>query len=230
MKDVSIILPTYNEVGNIKPLIDDIVKNISKLDYEVIVVDDDSRDGTGEVASQIAQHNHNVRVFVRKDERGLASAIRYGIQRAVGSAVVVMDTDFNHPPDKIPLLLNHLKDYDMVIGSRYIRGGGMSSSKLQFELSKVLNIYIKVVLGTKVNDNTCGFFAVKKDLIEKLPMEKVFVGYGDYFFRLLYHMRDYRVKEIPVVYGVRKSGETKTKVLRMGYQYGFGALKTRFKK
>ncbi len=230
MKDVSVILPTYNEAGNIGPLIREIIKNVSPRSYEIIVVDDDSRDGTSEIASELASRNINIKVFVRKDERGLASAIKYGIERSSGNAIVVMDTDFNHPPDKIPLLLNHLENFDVAIGSSYIDGGGMSSSRMQFELSKLLNMYIKFVLNTNVNDNTCGFFAIKKELLAKLPLDKIFVGYGDYFFRLLYHLRDYKVKELPVVYGVRRSGETKTKVLKMGYQYGFGALKTRFKK
>jgi dolichol-phosphate mannosyltransferase len=230
MKDVSIILPTYNESGNIKPLIESIIKYISDLPYEIIVVDDDSKDGTGEIASRIASSNPNVRIFVRKEEKGLASAIRYGIGKSNGLAVVVMDTDFNHPPFMIPALVNGLKNYDMVIGSRYISGGGMSSSRLQFELSRILNIYIKMILGTGVNDNTCGFFAVKKDLLSKLPAGKIFVGYGDYFFRLLYHMKGYKIREVPVVYGVRMSGQTKTNILKMGQQYGIGALKTRFKK
>ncbi|MFH1331909.1 MAG: glycosyltransferase [archaeon] len=230
MKEVSVILPTYNEAGNIGPLIHDIVKNLPCMTYEVLVVDDDSKDGTGEIVSSIAQRNSNVKLFVRKDERGLASAIRFGIERASGSVVVVMDTDFNHPPEMIPKLLNALADSDMAIGSRYIYGGGMSSSRLQFELSRFLNIYIKWVLNTKVNDNTCGFFAVKKELLDRLPLDRIFVGYGDYFFRLLYRLRNHKIKELPVIYGIRRSGETKTSILKMGYQYGFGAIKTRFKK
>lgn len=122
---VSVILPTYNERGNIGLLIDAIYHELTGYEHEVIVVDDNSDDGT--YAHVVEKACPFVRVFLRIDNRGLAYAIRFGIEQAHGSVIIVMDSDFNHQPQYIPFMLRQLSYYDCVTALRFISGGRMNS-------------------------------------------------------------------------------------------------------
>ncbi len=147
----SVILPTYNEAGNIIDLIEVIKKELSakKISHEIIVVDDDSPDKTGLLVQKYFSKIPEVRAIIRKKERGLATAIKHGISKAVGEIVVVMDTDFNHDPKLLPRLISKCSSFDFVVGSRYIRGGGMANKNRQ-RLSYLFNILIRVILSSPV--------------------------------------------------------------------------------
>ena len=228
---VSVVLPTYNERGNIAELSLQLIKAIKKAGYsaEIIIVDDSSPDRTGEEAKKLSRKHTEVKVIVRT-ERGLATAIRRGINESSGEIIIAMDTDFSHSPVFVPALLKELRNADAVFASRYASGGSMETDRVQYYLSKLFNYVIQLLLGISVLDSTGGFFAIKKEALRGLNMEKVFRGYGDYCFRMLYALkpRKLRIKEIPFKYMPRKYGRSKTPLLRTGLSYGIEALKLRF--
>jgi len=230
--EVSVILPTYNEKGNVDQLSSELIKEIKKAGYspEIVIVDDSSPDGTGKVATAISKKNRQVKAIVRT-ERGLGTAVLRGIKESSGSIIVLMDSDFSHPPGFVPVLIRELEDADAVFASRYAKGGGMDTDKVQYYLSKLFNYVIKVLLGIKVLDSTGGFFAIKRKALKGLKMDRVFQGYGDYCFRMLYSLKPARlkIKEIPFEYMPRRYGKSKTPLLKSGISYGIAALKLRLK-
>ena len=224
---VSVVLPTYNEAGNIIPLVEEILKVMpTGIQSEVIIVDDDSPDNTGEIARQAFASNPAVKILSRTEDRGLANSIRYGIEHAIGDSVVVMDTDFTHNPAEIPRLLHVGEIYDMVSGSRFCVGGNMEG-KAHYLASFVYNLVLRVILRTQVQDNLGGFFIMNRKKLLSLPFDKIFFGYGDYFFRLIYlvERRGYTIIEVPAFYEIRSRGKSKSNFLKMFYKYSWSALK-----
>jgi dolichol-phosphate mannosyltransferase len=170
-----------------------------------------------------------VRIRVRRGERGLASAIRRGIAEARGDVVVVMDSDGNHDPALLPLMVRCAEEFDVVIGSRYVLGGGMPYSALRYWGSYAFNVVIRAVLGLRIHDNLSGYLAFRRSLLDRLDADRIFYGYGDYAIRLLHQLvrRGGRVLEIPTVYGLRKGGESKTRVLAYLWTYLASVLRLR---
>ncbi len=227
----SIILPTYKEKDNIVELIQAIQSALEphELDFEIIVVDDNSPDGTAEAVRQNFDGDTTpVRLFVRTDERGLATAIRYGIDRAQGDILVFMDTDFNHDPAIIPQMIKFLEYYDIIIGSRFVMAGGMEDRFRQFS-SRIYNYGIRLLFHTPVHDNLSGFFSVYRDRLLAMDLDQIYSGYGDYFIRLLMvgHKRGYRMLEIPVFYRLRMHGHSKTQFVSTLARYTIALLKLR---
>ena len=161
-----------------------------------------------------------VRVTVRRKHPGLAYSVREGIERSTGAIVVVMDSDFNHKPADAVLLFQVARYVDLVIGSRFIVGGGMSSL-LRYYLSYFYNIFLRAALGTRLDDNLSGLFAIKRDRMFELDFDKIFWGYGDYFFRLLLlsQRAGFLHVQVPVFYGERLGGESKTRFLGIFARY-----------
>lgn len=229
---LSVILPTYNEAGNIIGLIKEItnVLDRAKIRGEIIVVDDDSSDGTAKLVRQFCKARPcEAKLIIRKSDRGLAKSILEGIRKSSGEIVVVMDTDFNHDPKEIPSMLEKLREAGLVIGSRYIKGGGMENT-LRYWLSYLFNIYIRILLGSPVHDNLSGYFAAERKDLTKLPTEKIFYGFGDYFIRLIHHYQKNgaRISEIPVYYKNRSYGVSKSKFFRLFLSYTYHTLKLKF--
>ncbi len=222
--NVSIVLPTYNECKNIADLIDAIEAEVSPLGphLQIVVVDDNSPDGTAEVVQQRIQKpgQAHINLYVRTEECGLASAIKYGLQRSQGDVVVVMDTDFNHDPKMIPQMIDLLKYYDLVIGSRFVMGGGMEE-ELRYKFSFLYNLFIRVTIRTQIQDNLSGFFAMRRDKLMALDLDRIFRGYGEYFIRLLYvaWRQHYKMLEVPVFYVLRRHGQSKSRFLNMLRDY-----------
>jgi len=228
---ISVVLPTYNEREGIAELIDEIlgVCRASGLEAEVVVVDDDSPDGTAAHLEATYRREPRVRVHVRKGERGLATAIRRGLEMARGEVVVVMDSDGNHDPALLPLMVRLTDEFDIVIGSRYVLGGGMLTSRLRYWLSYAFNLFIRAVLGLRVHDSLSGYLAFRPGLLERLPRDRVFYGYGDYAIRFLHALvrQGCRVIEVPAVYRFRKGGESKTRFLVYFWTYLASVLRLR---
>lgn len=228
----SVILPTYNESGNIVKLIEAIRHGLAlrHIVGEVIVVDDDSPDKTGLLAQKYFSKIPEVRVIIRRGERGLATAIRRGLEAAVGEIVLVMDTDFNHEPKLVPRLVEECDKYDFVIGSRYIKGGGMENKTREW-LSRLFNVFlVRPIIGSPVYDNLSGFFAMKRIELEKLNFDNIFYGYGDYFIRLIYLAKKQgnTFAEVPSFYKDREYGSSKSQFLSMFRDYFLAAWRIRF--
>lgn len=221
--DLSVILPTYCEVGNIAHLISAIESNLTPLQQqvEILVVDDNSPDGTAAAVQGLAPlPGFTLRCLVRTHERGLASAIQHGILNANGERLIVMDTDFNHSPDNLAAMVNELQCSDLVIGSRFVKGGGMED-RVRYLGSLAFNWFIRLVLRNPVHDNLCGFFAMRRSDLLTLDLEHIFTGYGEYFIRLVYFARQkgWKIREIPVFYTLRTSGESKSNFFSMIVNY-----------
>jgi dolichol-phosphate mannosyltransferase len=220
---VSVVLPTYNERDGIGELVEEIlaITRAARLPAEVLVVDDDSSDGTAGHVEERFRADPAVRVHVRRGERGLASAIRRGITEARGDVVVVMDSDGNHDPALLPLMVRCADDFDVVVGSRYVLGGGMLTSAFRYWASYAFNILIRVVLGLRIHDNLSGYLAFRRTLLDRVNPDTIFYGYGDYAIRLLHQVvrRGDRVLEIPTVYRFRKGGESKTRFFAYFWTY-----------
>lgn len=228
----SIILPTYKERDNIVELVQAIQRRLEPegFNYEVVIVDDNSPDGTAEAVRTAFGINSRVRLHVRTQERGLATALRYGAEHSQGEVLVFMDTDFNHDPQAIPQLIKFLEYYDVVIGSRFVMRGGMQD-RARYVFSFVYNLGLRFLFGTRVWDNLSGFFAIYRSRLLELDLDQVFYGYGDYFIRLLVvgWRRGWHMLEIPVFYQLRSHGHSKTQFLGIFTQYTLAILKLRAK-
>jgi dolichol-phosphate mannosyltransferase len=212
---ISVVLPTFNESLNIHELLREIRLALGGQDeWEILVVDDASPDGTAAAVAEAGRDDSRIRLLARS-ERGLAGAVRHGCERAIGDVIVVMDSDFNHRPEHIPELLAALPACDLVVGSRYVAGGGMPRSRLRFALSGLYNVAVRSILALPTRDNLSGFLAFRPSLLGVLPADDVFVGYGDYAIRLIQavHRAGGRIAEVPAVYGTRPYGESKTRFL-----------------
>lgn len=187
----------------------------------IIVVDDNSPDGTADLIRNRFSARPEVILIQRKEERGLATAIAAGIDQSHSDLIAVMDTDFNHHPKDLPRLLEALPGADLVIGSRYVPGGGMKTSRLRYWGSWVFNVFIRLALGSPVKDNLSGFLVIKKEVVAHLKNKLIFYGYGDYCIRLIHHARKagFIIREVPVVYEFRLGGESKTAFVKYLVDY-----------
>lgn len=224
----SIILPTYKERDNIVELVQAIHRYLEPdgFNYEVVIVDDNSPDGTADVVRAAFGGDPRVKLHVRTQERGLATALRYGAEHSEGEVLVFMDTDFNHDPAMIPQLVKFLEYYDVVIGSRFVMRGGMED-RVRYIASFIYNLGLRFLFGTRVWDNLSGFFAIYRDKLLELNLDQIFYGYGDYFIRLLMvgWRRGWRMLEIPVFYRLRMHGHSKTQFLSIFTLYTSAILK-----
>lgn len=218
IKLVSIILPTYNESGNIVDLINEIEK-VVKLKKEIILVDDNSPDGTAKkVTNYIKRYKkYNILVEMRTENRGLTNSIKHGIVEAKGDVIVWLDCDFSHPPIVINKLLEKIEEgYDIAVASRFIKNGGFiipegssNDSWLVVLLSRWMNYLIQFFLDRRFKDYTSGFIAIKSEIFKKISLRG---DYGEYFIDLIYKALSFKFKvvEIPYVQDVRREGESKT--------------------
>ena len=228
--DVSVILPTYDERDNIVPLVQAIQRELGDagIAYELLIVDDSSPDGTAQVVRDHFGNDERVRLFVRTEDRGLARAIVYGINRAQGDTVAIMDTDFNHDPAMLPQMVKFLEYYDIIIGSRFTMGGGMED-RWRYLGSFMFNFFVRVILRTQIQDNLCGFFTIRRDKLLNMDVERIFDGYGEYFMHLLFlaWRKRYTILEVPVFYIKRPHGKSKSRFLNMLVNYSWTALQVR---
>jgi len=233
---ISVIIPTYCEAHNLPHLISKIVDSVTESqlrgnEIEIIVVDDNSPDGTGKLGQSLAGEHPEMKVIIRTDERGLGTAVLKGITASTGDVLVVMDADLTHDPALIPQLVDQLASNgaDIALGSRFVNGFEMESSLHHIWGSKALNTFIRVLLQIPAKDVTGGFFALRRDALGDLDVNSIFRGYGDYFFALLYRgsKRGWKMKEVACEYRARREGLSKTSFFKAGFSYGVRALKLR---
>ncbi len=215
---ISIILPTYNERRNVLPLIAAIEDVMRGREYEVLVVDDNSPDGTYAAVCELGRPR--VRAILRTEDRGFAKSIRCGLEEARGDIFVIMDSDFNHQPKYLPFMIDALDGYDCVSGSRFVYGGKMNSRRRHLA-SWGFNIFTRVMTGGQITDSLYGFVAIHRRVMERIDYDAVFWGYGDYCIRLMYYLQQQnaQILQIPVVNGERLTGEGNDKLVRTFWQY-----------
>lgn len=228
-RSVSIILPTYNESGNIAKLIGAVAENIPlDWDYQILVVDDNSPDDTIGVVTRNYGNDPRVVSILRTTDRGFANSIRAGIDRATGEQIIVMDSDLTHDPIEIPKLLHVGAAYDFVSGSRFCAGGRMMDTT-HYVLSMGYNWLLRLLIRTQVQDNLGGYYTTRRDVLLGLPLDEIFFGYGDYYFRLLHFVQKsgFSIVEVPAAYLMRSEGKSKSNWARMFITYTLGALRLR---
>lgn len=229
---VTIILPTYNEKENIVDLILAIEKEV-KHDKEIIVVDDNSPDGTSELVQQMIDSKmiKGLKLETRTSDHGLTKSIWRGIELARGEMIVWLDCDFSMPPRIIPKLIAQIESgFDIAVGSRFVNKGGYKKnlkgtpdSWIDVTLSRLMNYTIQFFLDRRFKDYTSGFIAIKKDVFKKIKLNG---DYGEYFIDLMVRaiLLDYKFIEIPYTCVARQKGKSKTggslpKLIGRGVKY-----------
>ena len=212
-KNVSIIIPTYKEAENIPFLLDEISKEIDPIIpfWEILIIDDDSRDGTVEACDNLSRRGIPVRLVVRKNTRGLATAVLEGFARATGDIFVVMDADLSHPPSAIPVLVACIENgSEFAIGSRYIAGGATDD---QWTLYRAINSRFASLLArplTNISDPMSGFFALPRQVWERgINISPVGYKIG---LELIVKCRPRTIQEIPIHFQTRRTGQSKLTV------------------
>lgn len=223
MNRVSVVLPTYNECDNIADLIAAINRELP--DPEVVVVDDDSPDGTWQIVQRLAALTPSVCLIRRVGERGLTSAIQRGINESHGYVVFWMDCDFSMPPRTMPVLLTEIeRGADVAIGSRYAnRGKDARGEWMPIALSAAINLFARLLLGGPVRDYTTGFVAARRTVLEQIKLRG---EYGEYCIDFLARARrkGFRIVEVAYVCQPREFGKSKTAssfagFIRRGWKY-----------
>jgi dolichol-phosphate mannosyltransferase len=213
-----LFLPTYNEVGNLEGIVRAVTEPLERAapgDWRLLVVDDDSPDGTGELADRLAQEVPGVEVLHRPGKDGLGKAYAAGFEYALARGaemVIVMDADLSHDPEHLPALIAAASDCDLVLGSRYVRGGKIVNwPPLRRLLSRSGSLYARTVLGVKIADLTAGFRCVRRGVLEAVePPTLEAQGYV-FNIELTYRalLAGFRVVEIPICFRDREVGESK---------------------
>ncbi len=205
---VSIIVPTYNEAENIPTLLERIHKALNHINYEIIIVDDNSPDGTAEIAKKLSK-KYPIKVIVRPGKLGLASAVIEGFKNASGKYIVVMDADLQHPPEFIPEMVKKLESgYDIVIASRYVKGGkdlGLSTWRKVVSWGARILAWLMLPKVRKVRDVMSGFFAVRREYV---TIKTKLSGYKILLEVLTSH-DNLKIIEIPYTFKPRSSGTSK---------------------
>jgi len=227
---ISIILPTFNEEGNIGPLIT-ALRDILECDHQIqfVVVDDSSEDSTL-ISARLHLRQSSDILIERHGSRSLGLSILEGLLRADFEYVLVMDTDFTHSPTDVGRLVDSIGKADVIIGSRFVPGGGMKNKPHEFS-SRIFNLLLRVVLATPVRDNLGGLWIARKRDIRNHLEPSVFDGYGEYFMRLSSLMKrdGLRLLEIPAYFEKRSSGVSKSKFAKMAVTYLSAAVYWRLK-
>ncbi len=229
-----IIIPTYNERENIGTLISSIQALDTGVDLGVLVVDDNSPDGTGKFVEELSLSNDRVHVLHRPAKLGLGSAYIAGFKWALSRGdvryVFEMDADFSHDPAAIPRFLKEIEQADVVLGSRYLNGVTVVNWPLsRLFLSVGANIYTRVITGMPVKDATGGFKCFRREVLEALPLERI--KSDGYSFQIevnfLAWRKGFRIKEFPIVFVDRTAGTSKMS-RRIVWEAAFLVWKLRF--
>ncbi len=210
-----VIVPTYNEKDNVRPLVNEIQTHTKGSDVSILIVDSHSPDGTGEIANQLGRERAEIHALHQPGKLGLGKAYLDGFKWAFQmdfDYIVTMDADFSHPPSAIPEMIRKMKDYDLVIGSRYAPGGQLVNWPWTRKLiSGFGNWYARTIIGLDLHDLTNGFHCFRRTLLERilvpLPKSEGYVFLIELKFRSL--MQNARVLEIPIVFANRTQGKSK---------------------
>ncbi len=208
-----IIIPTYNENKNIKRLVNKILKIDNRL--EILVVDDNSPDGTGDIVEELSKQYQRVHILHRNKKLGLGSAYIAGFKYALSrdyNLIFEMDADFSHDPRYLLNFIKEIKKHDVVVGSRYVKGGGVVNWPMhRLLLSYFANLYARAITGLPIKDTTAGYKCFQREVLEALDLDNFSAkGYG---FQIETNFKCWRkgfsLSEIPIVFTERSAGKTK---------------------
>ena len=210
---ILVIIPTYNEKENIGTILPLVLKQDQGI--EVLVVDDNSPDGTGKLVEELKASNPRIKLIKREKKSGLGTAYIAGFDYALQNGydyIFEMDSDFSHDPSYIPDFLKAIKDSDLVLGSRYIRGVNVVNWPItRLLLSYFANVYARWVTGLPVRDSTGGFKCFKREVLEKIGLDNIHSN--GYAFQIEMSFRawkkGFKIKEIPIIFVDRRAGESK---------------------
>jgi len=216
-----VVIPTYNEAENLPLIVPQVLAQDERL--EVLVVDDNSPDGTGKIADDLSDQNPRVHVLHRAAKQGLGAAYRAGLARALeldADVVIQMDCDFSHPPDVLPEMLREIETHDVVLGSRYLNG----ITVVNWPIERILiswfgNWYARKVTGLPISDATGGFRCMRREMLERIGVDRIRSdGYAfqiEMNYRFVKHRA--RIKEIPFFFLDRTRGQSKLSI-RIGLE------------
>jgi dolichol-phosphate mannosyltransferase len=216
-----VVIPTYNECENLPLIVPQVLDQDPRV--EVLVVDDNSPDGTGKLADELAARDTRVHVLHRPSKDGLGPAYRAGLTRALelgADFVVQMDADFSHPPEAVKTLLEEIEEADVVLGSRYLNGITVVNWPIErILLSYFANVYARRVTGLSITDATGGFRCMRRGLLERIGFERIRSDGYAFQIELNYRFVKYgaRIKEIPFFFLDRTRGTSKLSV-RIGLE------------
>ena len=213
--DLSILLPAYNEGANIRNLVEEVKKVADGLnvEHEIIVADGQSKDDTVEEARKAG-----AQVFVRSVAE-FGAALREGFPRCKGDYIIMLDTDFSHPPKYIRDLWEHRNDADVIVCSRYVEGGGGEMTTFRKNLSRFFNETYKIMLGISATDLNCSYRLYHREVVEKIKLEgKESEVYPELLCKAI--LSAYTVKDIPFHYELRRAGKSTLKFFKYGWLYG----------
>lgn len=216
--DVWLIIPTYNEAANIEPIVRAALAQLEQAApsrHRVLVVDDNSPDGTGQIADRLAGELEPVEVLHRPGKAGLGQAYLAGFSRALAGGaefVIEMDADFSHDPRYLPDLIAAAGEADMVLGSRYVKGGGVKDwGAVRRLISRAGGVYARWILGVHVQDLTGGFKCIRRRVLETIDLDSVraegYVFQIEVTYRAI--LAGLSVREIPIVFTDRRVGSSK---------------------
>ncbi|MBS7638466.1 polyprenol monophosphomannose synthase [Candidatus Bathyarchaeota archaeon] len=209
---ISIITPTYNETETLPRFIESLMEALSEdHEYEVIIVDDNSPDGTGALAERLAEKYGCIKVIHRPGKLGLGTAYKEGFKHTSGDLIVSIDADLSHDPKDIPRLLEAVKEADIAIGSRLIKGGRIEGrSRWRDLMSITANGFIRLLAGQPIRDWTSGLRVYRREALEAI-LPKVACKKWDYQFEVLYKAlkSKYRAREVPITFRERAGGRSK---------------------
>jgi dolichol-phosphate mannosyltransferase len=212
-RSLLVVIPTYNERDNLLPIVDRVRASVRAA--HVLVVDDASPDGTGQLADEVAAEDPRVHVLHRRGKEGLGAAYLAGFRWALDhgyQAVAQMDADGSHPPESLPTMLEALADADLVIGSRYVPGGTVVNWPRHRELlSRGGNLYSRLALGVGIRDITAGYRVFRREVLTVLALAEV--NSQGYCFQIDLAWRavraGFRVREVPITFTERERGSSK---------------------
>lgn len=213
MSRVIVIIPTYNEVENLPLIVEEVLAQDDRI--SLLVVDDNSPDGTGKVADELAEKTGRVHVLHRPGKAGLGAAYRAGLAEALdlGADIVIqMDADFSHPPSTIPEMLREIETHDIVTGSRYVDGITVVNWPIErILISWAANVYARFVTRLTLTDATGGFRCVRRELLERIGFERIKSDGYAFQIEMNYRFDKYgaRIKELPFFFVDRKRGQSK---------------------
>ena len=209
-----LVLPTYNEAENLEPLVAAALASLPDT-ARVLVVDDNSPDGTGELADRLAAAEPRIEVLHRTQKEGLGPAYIAGFRHALAAGagrILELDSDFSHDPADLPRLLAATEEADVAIGSRYVSGGGVENwSKVRQAISRGGSTYARTILGLPVRDLTGGFKCFRREVLEAIDLDAIASKGYAFQVEMTYRAIElgFSVKEVPIVFRERRAGASK---------------------